>query len=442
MEARTQEGHAPTNGAEVYVVGADGALHTAREYMVAKAQEAPAQKGKVQKESQQVEDLHRGTRWAEPRVSFDDLLYFYDVSVWHRRCVALKAMLVGGLGWEVMRGDELIYDPQNRSGPVPDDPALRLLVRPNADPLETLDEIMYRFLVDYYAIGNAHLELARDRRGRIAELYHVPGRTVRRDSHFDGYWQVKDNRQHRFSAFAARQQQARGEDVTVQADRNEIVRMAEYDPRDDYYGMPGWYAALGVMGLDRTILEFNTALFRNGLMAHFAVVVTGGRLSADGRVAVQRFVQDQAQGVENAGRVLLIEDEDDRVKIEFKQLNLDIEQLIIREVQDHFRDTVIAAHGVPPRLLGIVTQGQLGATGEVEGQLRTMRESVLRPGKRKLETVLRVVLGDVSPGVWVRFAEMDITSVRDDADFYDRMIERGVFTACEVRARIDGAREL
>ena len=69
-------------------------------------------------------------------------------------------------------------------------------------------------------------------------------------------------------------------------------------------------------------------------------------------------------------------------------------RLVIREVQDHFRDTVIGAHRVPLRL-GIVTQRQPGATGEVEGQLLTMYARVLRSGKRRLETLLRVVLGDV-----------------------------------------------
>ena len=51
---------------------------------------------------------------------------------------------------------------------------------------------------------------------------------------------------------------------------------------------------------------------------------------------------------------------------------------------------------------------------------------MLRPGKRRLETVQGVVLK-----VWMRFAAMDITSVCDDADFVDKMIERGVFEAKE-----------
>ncbi len=84
-----------------------------------------------------------------------------------------------------------------------------------------------------------------------------------------------------------------------------------------------------------------------------------------------------------------------------------------------------------------MTPGQLGATGEIEGQLRTFRETVRRPGKQKLETALHVLFEEMEPTAYVRFSEMDITSVQDDADFWDRMIERGVYRADEVRRMLD-----
>lgn len=65
------------------------------------------------------------------------------------------------------------------------------------------------------------------------------------------------------------------------------------------------------------------------------------------------------------------------------------------------------------------------ATGEIEGQLRVFRETVLRPARRKLELGLHALLEELEPSAYVRFAEMDITSIRDDADFWDKMIERG-----------------
>lgn len=393
----------------------------------------------VAKESRQVRADPRTLRWAEPRVEPEDLLYFLDANVWHRRCVHLKALLTGGLGWRLVQDGEVLYDAATGSAgegagrrhAADDHPAVRLLTRPNPSAMQPLHVILQRFLVDYYSLGNAYLEVVRDRSGRVAELYHVPGRTMRRHARFQGYFQVRGAESVPFRAFG---------DPDPSGQQTEILHLYQYDPQDDYYGMPDWYAALGAMGLDRTVLEFNTYLFSNALMAHTAIVVEGGRLSDGAREAVKSFLQSRATGPNNAGRVLLLEDEREEVKVRFEKLGLDVEDVMIVEAQKYFRDVVVAAHGVPPRILGIITPGQLGATGEVEGQLRTFVETVLRPGQRELETALGVLLEDVAPGCRIRFAEMDITDLRADADFYDRMIGRGVFTPEEVRAMVEAGR--
>ena len=49
------------------------------------------------------------------------------------------------------------------------------------------------FVADF--TGNGYLEVARNRRGQVGALYHAPGRTMRRDARFRGYWQVKQARE-------------------------------------------------------------------------------------------------------------------------------------------------------------------------------------------------------------------------------------------------------
>lgn len=408
----------------VFLDGGDEVTGDAYVLAVGKGAEA-ARRVEVEKESRQLPPDQRVLRWAEMRVEPDDLLYFYDVNSWHQRCVLVKALLVGGLGWEVVRAGHVIYD-SVESREIPDDPVVKLLTRPNPHPMEGLDVMLHRFLVDYFAIGNAYLEVVRDRGGRIAELYHVPGRTMRRRAKFDGYVQVRGAETVPFSNFGS-----------PEDGKNEILHLYLYDPRDDYYGLPDWYGAVGPMALDRTVLEFNTQLFANSMMAHMALVVEGGKLSQGARDAIKTFLLQRGTGVKNAGRVLLLEDERSDVKVRFEKLNVKMQDSMVLAAQQHFRDLIVSAHGVPPRILGIVTPGQLGATGEVEGQLRTFLETVLRPARRKLETAFGVLLAGFGEGYGVRFKEMDATDLKSDADFFDRMIERGVFTAQEVRALVD-----
>ena len=51
--------------------------------------------------------------------------------------------------------------------------------------------------------------------------------------------------------------------------------------------------------------------------------------------------------------------------------------------------------------------------------------------------VVRALLEETAPTASVRFTEMDITSVRDDAAFRGQMIERGMHQANEVRRLLD-----
>lgn len=168
-------------------------------------------------------------RWAAPRVNPNDLLLFFDWNVWHLRSVIVKALLVGGLGWHMEMNSEMVYDPQKGVDVAPEHPAVQLVKRPNPNRMETLDELVYRHLVDFFAMGNAYWEAARNRRDEVVELYHVPGRTVRRDQSFAGYWQVKRNQLRFFGTF--------GRPTTG---RNEILYVYDHDPSSDYYGILGW----------------------------------------------------------------------------------------------------------------------------------------------------------------------------------------------------------
>lgn len=433
----------------VYVVSKSGQLMSSGEYLTTLGGLADGQVGVEKASRQRPPRALAALRWRTPRIAFDDLVAFYDVNTWHRRCIGLKALLAVGLGWQIIRADgdlddpeSVVYDSRTKRGDT-DHPAVKLCLRPSRGHRIGIGRMLERAIIDYLSVGNAFMEVVRDRAGRPAELYHARALRMRRaeDLRQEGraYYQLSAEGERRGDvAFAAY-----GADASIpQRAASEIIHLYAYDPRSDYYGQPGWLGALGTMGLTRTVSLFNTKLFANNMMATYAVVVRGGRLSNEGREAIQRFVRDRASGAQNAGRVLLLENERDGVTIDFEPLTMQVKNLMITEAQPFFREEVIAAHGVPLRLLGIVTPGQLGATGEVEGQLRTFRETIQRPMQREVEGALGAVLDEVTngydlPPVRLRFMPMDVTNARDDADFYAKMIEHGVFTAEEVRQQIE-----
>ena len=118
-------------------------------------------------------------------------------------------------------------------------------------------------------------------------------------------------------------------------------------------------------------------------------------------------MREIATSVENAGRIVLLVDENDRVKIRFEKMNLEVKDLMIVKALELFRDVVVAAHGVPSRILGIVTLSQLGASPYTAllkspylaqgGPSANAQGKVLRPGKRLLETAQGTLLEGKRP---------------------------------------------
>ena len=226
---------------------------------------------------------------------------------------------------------------------------------------------------------------------------------------------------------------------TTNKTKNELIHFYEYDPQDDYYGIPEWLPAMATMAMDRAAVEFNTYIFDNGMMIPFAIIIEGGRLSAKARKALQQFLQKNYKGIANAGRAIEIDNDDRNEKIRIEKLdNPSMRDMSFYRLRTLSRDEVIAAHQVPPRLVGIMSAGQLGGTGEVSGQLKIFQETLIKPEQRKLENILnRTILATFGEHKWkIKFNELDITDPKDDAEWYKTLVEIGVLEADEVREEI------
>lgn len=366
----------------------------------------------VVKESQlEKEEKLSGKPWVEPRMPFDNMLNFYDINVWHKRCVLTKAFVIAGLGWDLVTDDDDKEPDQDYRK------IMQLLESPNSNPEESFSELCNRMLIDYGTVGNAFLETPRNLKGEITELYHARAATVRRDSGLKngGYWQgvqLARRREH-FANFKSDFRQP-GE--------NELLHYYQYDPKSDYYGIPDWFPSLADILMDRSITEYYINLFSNQLMARFAIIVEGGKLSDKALKSVKNFIKNNHSGIKNAGGTLYLNSETSDVKIKIEKLNIDFgkDGDGKSNLRAQARDTVVAAHGVPPRMVGIMQAGQLGGGGEVTGQLKTWKENDINPRQTNFEDFLNnTVIASFGDHKWkLKFHDMDVTDMLTDAKFW------------------------
>lgn len=288
------------------------------------------------------------------------------------------------------------------------------------------DEIVLLGL-DLDTFGNAFLQLIWSSDGeRLIGLRRLPAITMSRFR--NGYLQRigKPNGETRKVTFTAR----------------EIVHLREPCPMGGRYSLPTWIGAEGMLELAFAATRYNASFFKNNAIPEYAIIFKGLTPSAKQKKEIQDFFRNEHKGLDNAHRTLVMTTGDDG-EIDIKRLTAEVKDGDFLKLIDAARDRIPVAHGTPPRVLGIMTAGQLGGAGEVTGQLFIFEHLTLKPKRRRMLDQLRPVLKQVElkrgnaeetlkPGE-VAFRPLDLTPPTDDAEDLPGLVSSGVITAEEAR---------
>ena len=300
-----------------------------------------------------------------PPVSLNQILGLTYSNAFHTQCISLEAEMSIGLEYEAPKTVENFLE--GISG-----------------DQDTFLDLLAMFTWDWECLGNGYLEVARSRKGQIGELYHVHAQTVypsTNGNRLSEYVQETTN-QVRFSPFGTRD-----------GNRNELFHIKRYTPLSTYYGLPEWVACMEALRLDQEKKTFYAAFFKNFAVPALAVVLEGAEFDE----AVEKKLQagfNQMKGAENAFRALMLSIPFEGATVRFEKLMADFKDLPFDQLTQATREEILAAHGVPPRLVGIITAGSLGGGGEAEGQLLNFIATKIEPRTKFLERKVKLLLRD------------------------------------------------
>ena len=235
----------------------------------------------------------------------------------------------------------------------------------------------HKVATDLETFGNAFIEVSWNRSGKVVELYHVRPldlniiRPEGKPHHL--YYQPASDRT--FFPFHP---------DNPQSGYSSILHIKFYTPRSYYWGLPEWYTALESLRLDQSIKRFHTSFFSNSTIPPLAVVLEGGEFTDAVAQALKDALRANA-GPENAHRVLVLDIPFEEASLKFHKLSSEQKDMSFESLYRASREEIIAAHQVPPRLLGLVTPGQLGGGSEAREQLRIFHDITIRRRQRLLE---------------------------------------------------------
>ncbi|SKB69417.1 phage portal protein [Luteibacter sp. 22Crub2.1] len=201
------------------------------------------------------------------------------------------------------------------------------------------------FALDFVTFVNGYLQRADAISGHLLKLSRVPSMQTRVGLKPDDFWFAPEGGQ------------------PLQFDNGSIVHLFDVDVRQEIYGVPEYMSALHAVQLNRSATLFRRKYYDNGAHAGFILQMTDAAQDPADIDAIRQALKDST-GPGNFRNLFVYTPNGQKDGIRL---------IPISEVgaRDHFasikntsRDDMLAAHRVPPQLLGVVPSNA-GGFGDV-----------------------------------------------------------------------------
>lgn len=227
-----------------------------------------------------------------------------------------------------------------------------------------------RWVLDWLIMGNAYLERQDNLAGRAMALAASPAAYTRVGTKPGQFWFVPPslgaNKEHEFRT-------------------GTIHHLLEPDPLQEVYGQPEYLSALQSGLLNEAATIFRRRYYKNGSHAGFILYVSEANFSPKDSDKLREKLR-QSKGVGNFRNLFLHipNGKKDGVQI------MPVSEVAAKDefigIKTTTRDDILAAHRVPPQLLGVVPNNT-GGFGNVIDAARTFYGLEIVPIMRRLEEV-------------------------------------------------------
>lgn len=236
------------------------------------------------------------------------------------------------------------------------------------------------FVLDWLVFADAFLRPVRNRLGGVMHYERVMSKWTRRgrDDLSQYYYLTPGEVEHAFRP-------------------GEVLHLRAPDVNQEIYGVPDYLAALQSALLNESATLFRRRFYNNGAHAGFILYSTDGKLSQQ----AQDAIVDQLRAVKGSGNfrnlfVHVPEGNAEGLKvIPFNEVAAKDDFLSIKDVS---RDDVLAAHRMPPSLIGIVPKSA-GGLGDIAKSADVYHRTEVEPIMQALAQV-----NDLAGDELIRFA--------------------------------------
>lgn len=216
------------------------------------------------------------------------------------------------------------------------------------------------FALDFLIFGNAYLEGLENRFGNKVKLKHALAKYTRKSvKDPNGYFYVQGwNDEHEFTS-------------------GSIFHLKEADINQEIYGLPEYLAALNSAWLNESATLFRRKYYLNGSHAGFILYMTDAANNQEDVDAMRKALKD-SKGPGNFRNLFMYAPGGKKDGIQILPVSEVAAKDEFFNIKNVTRDDILAAHRVPPQLLGVVPSNS-GGFGAVEPAARVFVQNELEP---------------------------------------------------------------
>ena len=300
------------------------------------------------------------------------LTTLFNRSAKHNAICTDKQLYIAGKGWDFDSNDMQDADTIK----------LKAFVD-NPNPYETLNDLMKKTALDELLYGGFYLKVVHNKKGEMAELYHVDYNTVRsnRDNsefYVSEYWldesgnertNLKPDEYETHPAYSP--------------DKNKgvcIYYYKTYRPGLRTYTLPEYIGAIPAIITDAEIANFHRAEIQNGFKGSRMIVFKNGVPSDEEMKSTERRLKNKFTDTDAAGSMVIdFVDDPNRVP-EILPLNGDDFDKRYDALNKTIQEEIFVGHKVTsPMLFGVRVEGQLGGRNEMVDAFNLFQNKYISP---------------------------------------------------------------
>ncbi|MXR38032.1 phage portal protein [Craterilacuibacter sinensis] len=275
-------------------------------------------------------------KWYEPPISWEGLARSWRASVHHNSAIAVK----------------------------------RNVLVSTFKPHPLLSRSAFAQVVtDHLVFGNMFLQQVKNRLGGLMSLDPAPAKFTRRGVDLSSYWWVPSYNQER------------------QLDN--VIHLMEHDINQEVYGLPEYLAALNSAWLNESATLFRRKYYQNGSHAGFILYMTDAAQQQSDVDALRKALKD-SKGPGNFRNLFMYAPNGKKEGIQIIPISEVAAKDEFFNIKNVTRDDVLAAHRVPPQLMGIIPSNT-GGFGDASKAAEVFYYNEIMPLQARLQEINEII---------------------------------------------------